>query len=282
MSSHEKMAINNLLASESIPGLTQTSYLKVEPIGPTTEQCATLRIDSHAESQNRPLKKEDALHDAELSENHSVPGDVTQPDETRRDGIVVKPPTSSKAVVTSPRRTSPRKVNFKVEPIWLQDDAGESQSVDPLNSVLYLLDLSVPSYLPELNTDLRDNYRLPFLPAGKNCGLQYVNEYGRPPFGPNIYITPPGAMTWFHEDGHGTVDSGHQCLRGRNEVIILKRMGEEEKTKALEVLRGRTGYTLSTLPHDERGSLDWPDEHRIQLLEEMGAMPAVLTLEPGR
>jgi len=40
--------------------------------------------------------------------------------------------------------------------------------------------------------------------------------------GPNLYITPPASFTHFHQDGHGTVDSGHLCLAGFNEVVMLK------------------------------------------------------------
>jgi len=121
---------------------------------------------------------------------------------------------------------------------------------------------------------------LPVLPAGKKCALQYVNEYGRPPVGPNLYITPPGSFTWFHEDGHGTVDSGHQCLCGCNEVIMLKRMNAQKKNEALKILCGDSGYNLSTLPHDLE-TLQWPSNEQLQQLKEMGAMPAVFTLEPG-
>jgi hypothetical protein len=53
--------------------------------------------------------------------------------------------------------------------------------------------------------------------------------------GPNIYITPPGSFTKFHQDGHGTVDSGHQCLRGYNEVVMLRRLTETHKINAIFV-----------------------------------------------
>lgn len=79
--------------------------------------------------------------------------------------------------------------------------------------------------------------------------MQFVNEYGRPPIGPNLYLTPPGAFTWFHEDGHGTVDSGHQCLRGRNEVVMLKRMDAEQKTEALKVPHQRDMSDKHALTH---------------------------------
>lgn len=56
--------------------------------------------------------------------------------------------------------------------------------------------------------------------------------------GPNLYLTPPGSYTHFHQDGHGTVDSGHLCLRGYNEVVMLRRMDEIHKQHALHLLTG--------------------------------------------
>ncbi len=54
--------------------------------------------------------------------------------------------------------------------------------------------------------------------------------------GPNLYVTPPGSFTHFHQDGHGTVDSGHMCIDGYNEVIMLRRMNERHKKHALHLL----------------------------------------------
>ena len=61
---------------------------------------------------------------------------------------------------------------------------------------------------------------------------------GRPSMGPNFYVTPPASFTAFHQAGHGTVDSGHVCLSGHNEVIMLRRMPEENKLHAMSILSG--------------------------------------------
>lgn len=61
---------------------------------------------------------------------------------------------------------------------------------------------------------------------------------GRPFMGPNAYCTPPESFTQVHQDGHGTVDSGHLCLSGYNEVVMLRRMPERHKIHALSLLRG--------------------------------------------
>jgi hypothetical protein len=66
--------------------------------------------------------------------------------------------------------------------------------------------------------------------------------------GPNLYITP-GGFTSFHQDGHGTVDSGHTCLSGYNEVVMLRRLPEEHKVNAMDFLPA--GHdALFGLPHD--------------------------------
>lgn len=76
--------------------------------------------------------------------------------------------------------------------------------------------------------------------------------------GPNLYMTPPGSFTHFHQDGHGTVDSGHQCLAGYNEVVMLRRMSNDRKHHSLEILNGNLGRddersydALYGLPHGD-------------------------------
>ena len=49
-------------------------------------------------------------------------------------------------------------------------------------------------------------------------------------------ITPPSSFTHFHQDGHGTVDSGHLCVSGYNEVIMLRRLSEDHKKDAMRLL----------------------------------------------
>ena len=49
------------------------------------------------------------------------------------------------------------------------------------------------------------------------------------------------SWTFFHQDGNGTVDSGHQCLTGRNHVIMLRRLNEADKKRAMRILGGDLG-----------------------------------------
>ena len=68
--------------------------------------------------------------------------------------------------------------------------------------------------------------------------MNSVTSNARPFMGPNLYVTPPAAFTHFHQDGYGTVDSGHLCLNGYNEVVMLRRLTERHKKHALLVLTG--------------------------------------------
>ena len=66
--------------------------------------------------------------------------------------------------------------------------------------------------------------------------------------GPNLYVTPPGSYTDFHLDGFGTVDSGHLCLSGYNEVVMLRRLNADDQKKAMEILTGAADG-LRRYPH---------------------------------
>ena len=117
--------------------------------------------------------------------------------------------------------------------------------------------------------------------------MNAVNVNGRPFMGPNLYITPPSSFTHFHQDGHGTVDSGHLCLSGYNEVVMLRRLPERHKCHALELLNGSSSSSHSALyglPHrdDLDPALDWPTKGAIRFCEEMGYCPSVFILKPGQ
>lgn len=82
-----------------------------------------------------------------------------------------------------------------------------------------------------------------------------VTKHGRPEMGPNLYVTPPGSFTHFHQDGHGTVDSGHMCLSGYNEVVILRRLPLARKKHAIQLLTHGSSSLfdpLNDLPHNDK------------------------------
>ena len=117
-------------------------------------------------------------------------------------------------------------------------------------------------------------------------------QNGRPFMGPNFYLAPtPGAFTAFHQDGHGTVDSGHCCLGGFNEVVMLRRLPERHKRHALRFLTGSykknaggTFEALYNLPHgDGLGEKPiWPDNEAIEKCNEMNYCVSRFILKEGQ
>jgi hypothetical protein len=80
-----------------------------------------------------------------------------------------------------------------------------------------------------------------------------VVHLARPDMGPKAYFGQPGAFTYFHTDGNGTVDSGHLNLAGYAEVIMLGPLSDDQKGDAMELLCGKSNRNiLQGLPHDTR------------------------------
>jgi len=142
-----------------------------------------------------------------------------------------------------------------------------------------MIDFDMVKLAPTLHDDFVASFKLKsILPGGSHCMMSGVNSNGRPFMGPNMYITPPGSFTHFHQDGHGTVDSGHVCLSGYNEVVMLRRLPERHKRHALRFLTGsyknpreHTFEALYNLPHgDGLGDKPrWPDNEALQKCNEM-------------
>jgi hypothetical protein len=155
-----------------------------------------------------------------------------------------------------------------------RDHLGTDHTIDVIDSVLYMIDYDMVKYLPALYADFVAGFKLPgTLPGGSHCMMNSVSPNGRPFMGPNVYITPPASFTHFHQDGHGTVDSGHFCLSGYNEVVMVRRLPERHKRNALRLLTGayrkkseRTFEALYNLPHtDGLGEKpQWPDNEAIE------------------
>lgn len=118
------------------------------------------------------------------------------------------------------------------------------------SNIPHLPFLSPLRYAPEMAANLTDKLKMGVHPAGSNCLMKFMPREARPFMGPNLYLTPPGSVTAFHQDGHGTVDSGHQCLQGRNDVVMLRRMDEQHKLNALKILAGDA-------QGDGRGACAW-------------------------
>ena len=144
------------------------------------------------------------------------------------------------------------------EPIFtFEDHLGKIHSVGVGTSALYMIDLDMKRLTPLLNNNFLESFELPsVLPGGSHCMMNSVTPDARPFMGPNLYVTPPASFTHFHQDGHGTVDSGHLCISGFNEVVMLRRLTERHKKHALWILSGKKpgGFHfdgLYSMPHGD-------------------------------
>jgi hypothetical protein len=121
-----------------------------------------------------------------------------------------------------------------------EDHKGVEHTLGVWTSALYLIDMDIKRSMPSIYDNFIESFDLPaVLPGGSNCMMNDVTSSARPFMGPNMYITPPAAFTHFHQDGHGTVDSGHLCIHGYNEIIMLRRLTERHKKHALWILSGK-------------------------------------------
>jgi len=146
-------------------------------------------------------------------------------------------------------------IEVTYKPVGNVPRSNNKYKVNLLQDVIYLIDLDITRFLPEAAADLRSNFKMDLLPAGKWCMMNSVCKEGCPFMGPNLYVTPPGASTVYHEDGNGTVDSGHQVITGYNEVILFPRIDSSKKQKVLDIVTGNQhnlgGYKLKVEPHDD-------------------------------
>ncbi|KAG7346143.1 hypothetical protein IV203_005211 [Nitzschia inconspicua] len=169
------------------------------------------------------------------------------------------------------------------------DHKDVQHNVGVWSSAFYMIDMDMARVLPDLYENFKASFKLPaVLPGGDNCMMNKVTASARPFMGPNLYITPPASFTHFHQDGHGTVDSGHLCIEGYNEVVILRRLTERHKKHALWILSGSktdSSYWdgLYKEPHgDGLGKKPkWATNEMIAECKRMGYCPSVLILKPG-
>jgi hypothetical protein len=101
--------------------------------------------------------------------------------------------------------------------------------------------------------------------------------------GPNLYVSGGGGFTHMHQDGHGTVDSGHTVVSGYNEVIMIRRMPESHKNKVVKIVSSQTQTNgksvgdydpLYKLPHGDVGNgsqglrPDWFSSETVESLRK--------------
>ena len=71
-----------------------------------------------------------------------------------------------------------------------------------MTETIYMLDFRIETQLPTAFDHFMHNFLFPeILPGGKMCATHTVPRTARPDMGPNLYISPPGAFTHFHQDG---------------------------------------------------------------------------------
>jgi hypothetical protein len=96
-----------------------------------------------------------------------------------------------------------------------------------------------------------------------------------------------GGFTQMHQDGHGTVDSGHSNLSGYNEVVMLRRLPECHKQKACQLIPSQANdgtlqkkqalNILYRLPHDDgrNDKLLWPEKSTVESWQKLGYVSAL-------
>eukprot|EP00986_Skeletonema_menzelii_P008878 scaffold3880_cov145-Skeletonema_menzelii.AAC.2 len=146
------------------------------------------------------------------------------------------------------------------------------------NNKLYLIDYPLPA---ELEKDFNANFLIKdILPGGGKCMLCYAGDIGNA-YGPLSFFAVGGGNngTTFHEDGYGTIDSGHLVLSGYNEVIILRRLTGDARKKAANIL----GISLYKRPNvcEGKNQFHWPTKKDIEMLQKLGYSPTLLVLGPG-
>ena len=92
---------------------------------------------------------------------------------------------------------------------------------------------------------------------GKSCAVVLLHSFLQLSLGAS-YIPTGGSSTGLHQDGHGTVDSGHTVISGYNEVVMLRRLPEIHKIKACMMMPGLENAQLRCaedilygFPHDD-------------------------------
>lgn len=79
------------------------------------------------------------------------------------------------------------------------------------------------------------------------------------------------------------MDSGHFALCGYNEVIMLRRLSQEDQKRALDVVRENTEYSLRVQPHDDttyKTKPAWPSSKSVKKLRDNGFAPSHFVLQP--
>jgi Helicase associated domain len=87
------------------------------------------------------------------------------------------------------------------EKLYLINSEGGMEELD-ISETIYMLDFRMETQLPAAFDHFMNKFLFPeILPGGGMCAMHTVPRTARPDMGPNLYVTPPGAFTHFHQDG---------------------------------------------------------------------------------
>ena len=81
------------------------------------------------------------------------------------------------------------------ENLYLINSEGGMEELD-MTETIYMLDFCMETQLPAAFHHFMKNFLFPEM-----CATHTVPRTARPDMGPNLYVTPPGAFTHFHQDG---------------------------------------------------------------------------------
>ena len=86
----------------------------------------------------------------------------------------------------------------------LHNHTTEEHTIDVRTTCLYLVDLDLAEYIPELDTEIRECCKIKeMLPRGQWDLNRNVPDRQLPPMGPNLFVGPCGTETRFHTDMFG-------------------------------------------------------------------------------
>ena len=141
----------------------------------------------------------------------------------------------------------------------------------------YWMDIAMEEVTPIFYNKFLKNFRLTkYLPAGEGCLHKHLGgPRVRPLLGPLAFLGPSEAVTPIHEDGGGTVDSGHLNVQGYNQILIFPRMTGDQRKVAREIMCLDESMGWKT-----RDNL-WPKVDMLRRLLVQRIIPVSVVLSPG-
>lgn len=162
------------------------------------------------------------------------------------------------------------------EPAIVRYKIHGTEEQSPLQDIrLYMVDVDISTLYRQLDRSYQESCKWnSILPGGNLCMMGEMPKQMQPFMGPNLYITPGATYTNLHQDGFGSVDSGHSNLYGTNEVIMLRRLPELHKQRASQMLNVDVLYRM---PHDDDTTTQhsWPTH---SVIEQWKALKYVLRI----